>query len=338
MENSTIIFDDIKLFKNRDGFVISSENSLLVLGDLNNSKGYDIINKILINNVNEVEEYSISHNFQYNRYYTQNSDSVIILNFANSYIETNIFNGLKLMRNNKDSKLDLGQIIIINNKLTHKELLELYRIGIKKKEKYFNSMKLPSSIQNFLNSNEFLAIVSKTSSNNSNEDFGYIKEEFINSISMSYSNFFKELDVDFGILDYIYSLGFTLDDLVDVGMELLVSVEDTDEIRGKLKNQLLSSISDINVIALIIAAIRTEEDFMGKTLREVNVDDDPAYLYTDEVLGLAIANQIAGTKATFNFKRYDENKPGILSKLDPMTDDIFAGLIAGSMSKIFDEH
>lgn len=196
-------------------------------------------------------------------------------------------------------------------------------------------MKLPSSIQNFLNSNEFIAIVSKTSSN---RDFEYVKEEFINSISTSYSNFFKELDIDFGILDYIYSLGFNLDDLVDAGIELLVGVEDTEEIRDKLKDQLLSSISDINVIALIIAAIRTEEDFMGKTLREVNVDDDPAYLYTDEVLGLAIANQIAGTKATFNFKRYDENKPGILSKLDPMTDDIFAGLIAGSMSKIFDEH
>ncbi|MDR2830513.1 MAG: phosphatidylglycerophosphatase A [Methanobrevibacter sp.] len=338
MEDSTTIFNDIKLFKNQDEFVISSENSLSVLGDLNNSKGYDTINKILINNVGKVEEYSISHNFQYNRYYTQNSDNLIIINFANSYLKTNTFNGLKLIMNKKDSKLDLGQIIIINNKLTHKELLELYKIGIKNKEKYFNYRKLPSTIQNFLNSNEFLAIASKTSSNNSNKDFEYIKEEFINSMSKSYSNFFKELDVDFGILDYIYSLGFNIDDLVDAGMELLVGVENTDEIRDKLKNQLLSSISDINVIALIIAAIRTEEDFMGKTLREVNVDDDPAYLYTDEVLGLAIANQIAGTKATFNFKRYDENKPGILSKLDPMTDDIFAGLIAGSMSKIFDEH
>lgn len=86
MEDSTTIFNDIKLFKNQDGFVMSSENSLLVLGDLNNSKGYDTVNKILINSVNEVEECSISHNFQYNRYYTQNSDNVIILNFANSYL------------------------------------------------------------------------------------------------------------------------------------------------------------------------------------------------------------------------------------------------------------
>jgi len=337
MRNSTTIFDDIELFEDENGFMISSKNKLLVLGDLNDSKGFDTVNNIIINN-NEIKEDCISHNFQYNEYYLQNSDNVSVLNFANSSLEIDEFNNLKLITNKENSKLDLGQIIIINNELNSKELLELYKIGIKSKEKYFNSKKLPSSIQNFLNLNEFLVIVSKTSHNNLNKDFQWIKQEFISSIQTSFSNFFKKLDLDFGILDHIYSLGFTLDELVDAGMELLVGVEDKKEIRIKLKNQLLKSISDINVIALIIAAIRTEEDFMGKTLREINVDDDPAYLYSDEVLGLAIANQIAGTKATFNFKRYDEIKPGILSKLDPMSDDIFAGLIAGAMSKIFDEH
>ena len=86
-----------------------------------------------------------------------------------------------------------------------------------------------------------------------------------------------------------------------------------------------------------MAAIRTEADFTGGRIREVDVSDDPAYLYTDEVLGLAISNQIAGTKATFNFKRYDEAKPGIIGGLGPMVDDIFAGLIAGCMSKILEE-
>ncbi|MDR3223125.1 MAG: phosphatidylglycerophosphatase A [Methanobrevibacter sp.] len=337
MRNSTTIFDDIELFEDENGFMISSKNKLSVLGDLNDSKGFDTVNNIIINN-NEIKEDYISHNFQYNEYYLQNSDNVSVLNFANSSLEIEVFSNLKLITNKKNSKLDLGQIIIINNELNSKELLELYKIGIKSKEKYFNSKKLPSSIQNFLNLNEFLVIVSKTSPNNLNKDFQSIKHELISSIQTSFSNFFKKLGLDFGILDHIYSLGFGLDELVDAGMELLVGVEDRKEIRIKLKNQLLKSISDINVIALIIAAIRTEEDFMGKTLREINVDDDPAYLYSDEVLGLAIANQIAGTKATFNFKRYDEIKPGILSKLDPMSDDIFAGLIAGAMSKIFDEH
>ncbi len=148
---------------------------------------------------------------------------------------------------------------------------------------------------------------------------------------------FRKMALDFGILDYLVSEGILIGDLVDAGMELLAGVEETEEIREKLEKQILKSLSDINVIALLMAAIRTEEDLSGGRLREIDVSDDPAYLYTDEVLGLAISNQIAGTKATFNFKRYDEAKPGIISGLGPMVDDIFAGLIAGCMSKIFEE-
>ena len=120
-------------------------------------------------------------------------------------------------------------------------------------------------------------------------------------------------------------------------LELVEGVEVTTELKEKLEKQILKSLEDINVIALLMAAIRTEEDLSKGRVREVDVSDDPAYLYTDEVLGLAISNQIAGTKATFNFKRYDEAKPGIIYGLGPMVDDIFAGLIAGCMSKIFEE-
>ncbi|MBR3139924.1 MAG: phosphatidylglycerophosphatase A [Methanobrevibacter sp.] len=120
-------------------------------------------------------------------------------------------------------------------------------------------------------------------------------------------------------------------------MELVEGVEVTDELKQKMEAQILKSLTDINVIALLVAAMRTEQDLTGNRIREVDISDDPAYLYTDEVLGLAISNQIAGTKATFNFKRYDEAKPGIIYGLPPMLDDIFAGLIAGCMSKIFEE-
>jgi phosphatidylglycerophosphatase A len=54
-------------------------------------------------------------------------------------------------------------------------------------------------------------------------------------------------------------------------------------------------------------------------------------------MGMSVANQIAGTKAIFNFKRYDEAKPGVIANLGPVLDDIFAGLIAGCMSKIFED-
>ena len=101
--------------------------------------------------------------------------------------------------------------------------------------------------------------------------------------------------------------------------------------------QILKSLEDLIVVSFIVAGIRLEEDYEKHRIRNVNVDDDPAYLYSDEVMGMSIANQIAGTKAIFNFKRYDEAKPGIISTLGPVLDDVFAGLIAGCMSKIFEE-
>jgi alpha-ribazole phosphatase CobZ len=356
------IFDRIRLYVDANGVLISSNSNLSIVGDLNHSKGFDVVNKIFIsfNNSsnNKIRESYISHSFQVKEWFLENSSNISIINFINNSLEKiNIFNDLELVVNKKnnnnynfkDAKLDLGQIIIVNDELNYKELLILYKIAIKHREKYFAYKNLPHNIREFLNENEFLAIASINSSNEDefslidsknpqNKDFNNIKKEFIESINKTFPLFFNKLNLDFGILDYIYDLDFNLNDLVNAGVELLEGVDDTQEIRDRLKSQLLLSISDINVIALIISAIRCEEDFMDGKVREVDVTDDPAYLYTDEVLGLAIANQIAGTKATFNFKRYDENKPGILSKLNPMSDDIFAGLIAGAMSKIFEEN
>ena len=118
----------------------------------------------------------------------------------------------------------------------------------------------------------------------------------------------KRMGLDFGILDYLVSEGIQISDLVDAGFELCVGVDVTSDLKNRLEEEILKSLTDINVIALLMAAIRTEQDFENNRLREVDISDDPAYLYTDEVLGLAISNQIAGTKATFNFKRYDEKE------------------------------
>ncbi|OEC88678.1 phosphatidylglycerophosphatase [Methanobacterium sp. A39] len=139
------------------------------------------------------------------------------------------------------------------------------------------------------------------------------------------------------VLDYIEGIGIKIEDLVDAGMELCVGVEKSEELYEKLHKQILKSLEDLNVVSFIIAGIRLEEDYAKHRVTGINVDDDPAYLYSDEVFGMSVANQIAGTKAIFNFKRYDEEKPGIIGKLGPVLDDIFAGLIAGCMSKIFEE-
>ncbi|CDG65732.1 MAG: hypothetical protein PWQ15_762 [Methanobacterium sp.] len=139
------------------------------------------------------------------------------------------------------------------------------------------------------------------------------------------------------IYDFMKEAGVELPQLVDAGLELLAGVEKDEELELRLEKQIKKALEDINVVVLIMAGIRVEEDLLQHRIEGVNVDDDPAYLYTDEVLGMAIANQIAGTKAIFNFKRYDEAKPGIIGTLGPMLDDVFAGLVAGCMSKIFEE-
>ena len=304
-------------------------------------------------------------------YFIECSDKVKIITLINTNL--NLINMTKNLQVNSskkgfhDGKLDLGQIIIMKDNLSPKKLIKYYKIAIETRIKYFEYLKLPKHIQNIVNNDEFLVVAStipktliKEDNNHVSYIFNHFKEniskkphninkdknkkekdniekELIKTLIKSCDNCLKKTNISFGILDYIIAEGITIDDLVDAGMELCVGVEDSKELREKLKKQLLKSLEDPNVIALLMSAIRCEDDFQNNRLREVDVSDDPAYLYTDEVLGIAIANQIAGTKAIFNFKRYDEEKPGIIAKLGPMVDDIFAGLVAGSMSKIFED-
>ena len=336
-------------------------------------------------------------------YFLEASENINMINFMeNNLNSVKISNNLEVVRavdGFKNGKLDLNQIIYIKKSLNLKELIRLYKTAIETKTTYFQYLKLPEHIQNFLNNEEFLIIScdspeildpdamedsekstkkrrtkktskkSESSSKNKNiiENLVESEDRDINNYNDNYNNYigiqseelikiekelvtlmikscnrgFKEINLSFGILDYILSEGITIKSLVDAGMELCVDIEESEakikEIRGKLKEELLHSLENLNVISLLMAAIRCDDDFRSNRLREVDVSDDPAYLYSDEVLGMAIANQIAGTKAIFNFKRYDEEKPGIISELGPMVDDIFAGLVAGCMSKIFED-
>ena len=130
--------------------------------------------------------------------------------------------------------------------------------------------------------------------------------------------------------------GILIGDLIEAGLELVDDDEVNDDLKQKMEAQILKSLADIDVITLIVAAMRTEQDLAGDHIREINMGDDSNH-YADDVLGLAVSNQIAGTKATFNFRRYFEAKPGIIYGLPPFLEDVFAGLIAGCVSKIFEE-
>ena len=165
-------------------------------------------------------------------------------------------------------------------------------------------------------------------------DLNEFKVNLEEAIEISMEDAFEKLDLAFGILDYFVSEGILIGDLVDAGTELVDESLVGEEFNARLEAQILKSLADVNVIALLVAALRTEQDFAGNRIREFR---DVSNLYSDDVLGLAISNQIAGTKATFNFKKYIEAKPGIIYGLPPVLDCIFAGLIAGCVSKILED-
>ncbi|OQD58019.1 hypothetical protein MBBAR_30c00190 [Methanobrevibacter arboriphilus JCM 13429 = DSM 1125] len=321
------------------------------------------VNRSNLENINTENENSKNPEINSNNninYFLENSDSLTIINFMNNNLNliklTDYLKIAKVKRDSNSLELNLNQIIYIDESLTMRELIRLYKIAIETKIKYFDYLRLPEHIHDALNNNESIILACKSPIGfdegkeqklmelinlHSNKNIETIEKEIVRTMVKSCSKSLANMELSFGILDYILAEGITIDLLVDAGMELCVGIDETPEkikeLKLRLKNQILKALEDINVIALLMSAIRCEEDFKANRVREVDVSDDPAYLYSDEVLGIAISNQIAGTKATFNFKRYDEKKPGILSKLGPMVDDIFAGLIAGCMSKMFEE-
>lgn len=364
----------LNIIEKKNGVCFNNPDFFLAFSDFLVGDGIDIVENINIikgncnfeklaetaEAFNEFEGAYIAQSFENVDYFENIYDDIELFTFVSNDVEIEDFTDKLKVANSKkgfvEAEINIGNIIYINKILSPKILLKIFKAAAVAKTSYFDSLHLPIHIKNILNNHDFLAILVNFPpssfeeenifedsvdiiNNEYDEDFDL--DELIKSIEdkvqIACEDAFEKISLDFGILDYLVSEGILIGDLVDAGMELLAGVEETDEIREKLEKQILKSLSDINVMVLLMAAIRTEEDLSSGRLREIDVSDDPAYLYTDEVLGLAISNQIAGTKATFNFKRYDEAKPGIISGLGPMVDDIFAGLIAGAMSKIFEE-
>jgi alpha-ribazole phosphatase CobZ len=142
------------------------------------------------------------------------------------------------------------------------------------------------------------------------------------------------------LMDYLAKKGISLKDLVDTALELFVphpGLETEEKAVEMLREEFLDALSDVNVSTLVVACFRAQEDaekglipglskerFMGR----------PG-LVADELLGLAIANYIAGVRGIFEFTRFDQAKPGILKKLGPITNDAIGGLVAGVSSNVY---
>ena len=141
----------------------------------------------------------------------------------------------------------------------------------------------------------------------------------------------------FGIAERLDGMGIGIPSMVDAAMVLYVSHGiPPEEARGIITGKLSKAMTDPNVSSLLLAAVLLEEELCTRN-PDTGIRSDPVYLLSDEIIGMAIAEYIGGTCARFEFTRYDQKKPGILSSLGPFLDDAVAGLIAGCTSRLYSE-
>ena len=144
------------------------------------------------------------------------------------------------------------------------------------------------------------------------------------------------------LLEYLEQKGITLKDLVDMALELFVphpGVDTQEKASRILRDEFLEALWDVNVSCLEVAAFRAQEDAekgLIPGLSQERFQGRPG-LIADELLGLAIANYIAGSRGVFEFTRFDQAKPGILKKLGAITNDAIGGLVAGVSSNMYTE-
>ena len=115
-------------------------------------------------------------------------------------------------------------------------------------------------------------------------------------------------------------------------------VETREEAERVLDELFDSLLRDANVCALLEAAFALEEKARRGELCNIPQDayrEDAVFIVADEIIGMAIAEYIGGTRARFEYVRFDRAKPGLLSALPPFVDDAIAGLIAGASALMY---
>jgi alpha-ribazole phosphatase CobZ len=142
------------------------------------------------------------------------------------------------------------------------------------------------------------------------------------------------------LLEYLEQQGITLQAMIDAALELFVphpGVETKEKAINYLVEEFNDALSDVNVSCMVIACFRLEEDAKAGLVPGLTKDRFAGRpgLVADELLGICIANYIAGARGIFEFIRFDQTKPGILKKLGPIVNDAIGGIIAGCSSKMY---
>ena len=147
-------------------------------------------------------------------------------------------------------------------------------------------------------------------------------------------------DQSMTLLNYLETKGITLSDLISTALELFVphpGVESREKAIQILTAEFNDVFSDVNVSCLVVACYMAEDEARAGRIPNLTVErflGRPG-LVTDELLGMTIANYIAGARGIFEFVRFDQQKPGILSKLGPIVNDAIGGLVAGCSSNMY---
>lgn len=347
------------------GICINNPNHFLAFSDFTLSDGIDIVENVNVVNAkdefnatakkaeafNQSEGSYIAQATSSLEYFTNTYDDLTIFTFMNNDVVLEEFTGNLQVANSPkgfvDARINISHIVYVDKVISPKDALKIFKLISNTKARVLADMRLPWHIQNILNTNDFLAVLANIPESNAESldinnsefddiDFEDLKIRISDAVEISMEDAFDKLKLTFGILDYLVSEGILIGDLVEAGLEILVNVEETPRLKDKLEAEILKSLSDINVIALIMSSLRMEQEMSGNRIREFNADDLTRF-NSDKTLGMAIANQIAGTEAIFYFNKYHELKPGIIYGLPPMLGDAFAGLIAGCVKKILEE-
>ena len=150
----------------------------------------------------------------------------------------------------------------------------------------------------------------------------------------------KGMPQDPPLLKYLEDRGIRLEDMIETALELFVphpGVETKEKAVELLREEFLDALSDVNVSCLEVACFRVEEDAKSGLipgLTRERFTGRPG-LVADELLGMTIANYIAGARGIFEFIRFDQAKPGILKDLGAITNDAIGGLISGVSSNVY---
>lgn len=150
---------------------------------------------------------------------------------------------------------------------------------------------------------------------------------------------FKKADYP-PLLKYLEERGITLQNLVDTALELFVphpGVEDKGKAAELLREEFIETLADVNISCIEVACFCLEEEAKKGLVPGLTVERFTGRpgLVMDELLGMTIANYIAGARGIFEFIRFDQIKPGILKKLGPITNDAIGGLVAGVSSNMY---